>query len=222
LEHALDHLAIAPDWYYGGVFYRAFLGYLSFGITSIVMFTNKVGVGAFNLVKKSVYQEIGGYEAIAMRVMDDMSFGELVVNNGYKQDLGLSGKDFIVVKWYENLSALLKGIEKNQFASFNYNVFTTLVVCLYALLVGVYSFVGIFLGPIWARVLCGISVVSLFAVYNYLAKYWNISRSYVLIHPISVLLYIGAILNSMVKTISQGGIEWRGTIYPIKVLKKHI
>lgn len=222
LEHTLDHLTIAPDLYYGGVFYRAFLTYLSFAITATVMFTNKVGVGAFNLVKKSVYQEIGGYEAIAMRVADDMSFGELVVNKGYKQDFGLSGKGFIIVKWYDNLFALLKGIKKNQFAHFKYSVVTTLVICLYALLVGVYPFVGIFLGPIWARALCGISVVSLFAVYNYLAKYLNISRSYVVIHPISVLLYIGAILNSMVKTISQGGIEWRGTIYPIKVLKKHI
>jgi len=221
LEHTLDHLTIAPDLYYGGVFYRAFLTYLSFAITATVMFTNKVGVGAFNLVKKSVYQEIGGYEAIAMRVADDMSFGELVVNKGYKQDFGLSGKGFIIVKWYDNLFALLKGIRKNQFAHFKYSVGATLVICLYALLVGVYPFVGIFLGPIWARALCGVSVVSLFAVYNYLAKYLNISRSYVVIHPISVLLYIGAILNSMVKTISQGGVEWRGTIYSIKELKKH-
>ncbi|ODA42570.1 glycosyltransferase family 2 protein [Desulfosporosinus sp. BG] len=222
LEHALDHLTITPDLYYGGVFYRAFLTYLSFAITATVMFTNKVGVGAFNLVKKSVYKEIGGYEAIAMRVADDMSFGELVVNKGYKQDFGLSGKGFIIVKWYNNLFDLLKGIKKNQFAHFKFSVVTTLGICLYALLVGVYPFVGIFLGPIWARALCGLSVVSLFGVYNYFAKYLNISRSYVVIHPISVLLYIGAILNSMVKTISQGGIEWRGTIYPIKVLKKHI
>ena len=222
LEHTLDHLTISPDLFYGGVFYRAFLTYLSFAITATVMVTNKVGIGAFNLVKKSVYQEIGGYEAIAMRVADDMSFGELVVNKGYKQDFGLSGKGFIIVKWYNTLFDLLKGIQKNQFAHFKYSVVTTLVICLYALLVGVYPFVGIFLGPIWARALCGISVLSLFAVYNRQAKYTNISRSYVVIHPISVLLYIGAILNSVVKTISRGGIEWRGTVYPLEVLKKHI
>ena len=222
VEHTLDHLAIAPDLYYGGVFYRAFLTYLSFAITATVMVTKKVGVGAFNLVKKSVYQEIGGYEAIAMRVADDMSFGELVVDKGYKQAFGLSGKGFIIVKWYNTLFDLLKGFKKNQFAHFKYSVVTTLVICLYALLVGVYPFVGIFLGPIWARTLCGISVLSLFGVYNQFAKYTNISRSYVVIHPISVMLYIGAILNSVVSTVRRGGIEWRGTFYPLEVLKKHI
>ena len=222
LEHTLDHLTIAPDLYYGGVFYRAFIAYLSYGITATAMFTKKVGIGAFNLVKKSVYQEIGGYEAIAMKVTDDMSLGALVVNKGYKQGFGLSGKGFITVKWYENLFSLLKGIEKNQFGYFNYNVIATLGVCLYILLASVYPFAGLFFGPMWARALCVIAVLSLFAVYNYLAKHANISSSYVLFHPILALLYVGSILNSMVKTLSRGGVEWRGILYPIKVLKKHI
>ena len=89
LEHKLDHLTIGPDLYYGGVFYRAFIAYLSYGITATAMFTKKVGIGAFNLVKKSVYQEIGRYEAIAMKITDNMSLGELVVDKGYKQGFGL-------------------------------------------------------------------------------------------------------------------------------------
>lgn len=160
LEHSLDHLTIVPDTFYGGVFYRAFLAYFTFAVSSILMFTKKVGLGAFNLVKKSVYDKIGGYEAIAMKIADDMALGTLVVDNGYKQEAGLSGKGFISVKWYDNLFALLKGLEKNQFAAAKYSVFSTLVVCLYVLIVGVYPFVGIFLGPIWARVLSGVSVLT--------------------------------------------------------------
>lgn len=222
LEHTLDHLTIVPDTFYGGVFYRAFLAYFTFAAATVIMFTKKVGLGAFNLVKKSVYDEIGGYEAIAMKIADDMSLGALVVDKGYKQGVGLSGNGFISVKWYDNLFALLKGLEKNQFAVAKYSISTLLASCLYVLIVGVYPFVGIFLGPIWARVLCSVSLLSLFAVYNYLSKHIDISRSYVLIHPISILLYIGSAINSMVKTISRGGIEWRGTFYSINVLKKHI
>lgn len=221
LEHTLDHLTIAPDLYYGSVFYRAFLAYFSFAVTAIVMFTKKVGVGAFNLVRKSVYNEIGGYEAIAMKVADDMSLGTLVVNKGFKQGLGLSGKGFITVKWYENLSVMLKGIEKNQFGYFNYSVFTTIGVCLYILLVSVYPFFGLFFGPMWARALCSISVLSLLAVYNHLSKFIDISRSYVIFHPISALLYLGAVINSTVKTLNRGGIEWRGIVYSLKELKKY-
>ncbi|WP_367142686.1 hypothetical protein [Desulfosporosinus sp.] len=81
---------------------------------------------------------------------------------------------------------------------------------------------GLFLGPIWARALCGITVLSLFATYNYLSKLFYISPSFFLIHPISALLCIGAGINSVVKTLSHGGTEWRGTFYPLEVLKKRI
>lgn len=89
------------------------------------------------------------------------------------------------------------------------------------LLVYVYPFVGLFFGPVWARALCGVTVLVLFAVYNHLSKLIDVSRSYVLFHPISALLHIGAILNSMVKTMSRGGVEWRGTVYSLEELKKH-
>jgi len=221
LEHKLDHLTIAPDLYYGGVFYRAFLAYFTFAVTATVMVTKKVGVGSFNLVKKSVYNEIGGYEVLATQPVDDMSFGRLVVNKGYKQGFGLPGKGFITVKWYKNLFATLKGFEKNLFASMNYKVSAVIGLCVYSLVTNVYPFVGLFFGSVWARALCGISLLSLFAVYNHLSKLFDISSSYVLFHPISALLYLGAVINSTVKALSRGGIEWRGTIYSLKELKNH-
>lgn len=221
LEHTLDHLTIAPDLYYGGVFYRAFLAYFVFAVTATVMFTKKVGVGAFNLVKKSVYNEIGGYEVIALQPLDDMSLGRLVVNKGYKQGFGLPSKGFITVKWYKNLFDALKGFEKNLFASMNYKVSAVIGLCVYSLVTNVYPFVGLFFGSVWARALCGISLLSLFAVYNHLSKLIDISRSYVLFHPISAILYLGAVINSTVKALSRGGIEWRGTVYSLKELKNH-
>ena len=116
---------------------------------------------------------------------------------------------------------MIKGIEKNQFAGANYSVIGTLVNCWIIFFVHVYPFVGLFFGPEWARALCGFSIIILFAVYNYSKKYTNVSLRYFFIHPISALLYIWAILNSMVKILSRGGMEWRGTVYPLEELKKH-
>ena len=39
--------------------------------------------------------------------------------------------------------------------------------------------------------------------------------------PVSVLIYVWAVLNSMLKVLSRGGIEWRGTFYSLKELRKH-
>jgi len=71
--------------------------------------------------------------------------------------------------------------------------------CAYSLVTNVYPFVGLLFGSVWARVLCGISLLSLFAVYNRLSKLFNISRSYVMFHSISALLYLSAVINSTVK-----------------------
>lgn len=56
---------------------------------------------------------------------------------------------------------------------------------------------------------------------DHLTKLIDISRSYVLFHPISAMLYLCAVINSTVKAISRGGIEWRGTVYSLKELKNH-
>lgn len=220
LEQKLDHLTVRPDMSHEGIFYSAFIAYFTIIATFMWVFTKSMGLGAFNLIKKPVYKEIGGYEAIALLPADDMSLGKLVVKDGYKQGVGCASNGFITVKWYDNLLAMLKGMEKNQFAYLNYSIATALILFLYSLVANVYPYIGLFFGPIWVRVLCGLTVLILFTVYNNIAKFTEISRSHVLIHPISALLYLGAMINSTIKTLKRGGIEWRGTFYSLEELKK--
>lgn len=220
LENKLDHLTISPDIIYKGFFYGGIISFFACVITLLFIISKSAGLGAFNLLKRSTYQEIGGYEAIAMQPVDDFSLGKLVVKKGFKQIYGFS-KGLISVKLYDNIFAMIKGIEKNQFAGTNYSVIVTLASCSSILFLHVYPFVGLFFGPEWARVLCGFSIIILVAIYNYSTKYITISLKHVLIHPISALLYFWAVLNSMVKILSRGGIEWRGTFYSLEELRKH-
>jgi glycosyltransferase involved in cell wall biosynthesis len=220
LENKLDHLTISPNIIHKGFFYGGLLSFFFVVITLLFIFSKSAGLGAFNLVKKSVYNEIGGYEAIAMQPIDDFSFGKLVVKQGYKQCFGFS-RGIISVKMYANIFDMIKGIEKNQFAGTNYSVLGTLISCLLMLYMHVYPFGGVFFGPLWARTLCGFTIIILVAIYNYLKSYIDVSLKHVLIHPISSLLYFWAVLNSMVKILSRGGIEWRGTFYSLEELKKH-
>ena len=43
-----------------------------------------MGVGAFNLVRRSVYEAVGTYEALRMEVLDDMKLGKVVKNAGLR------------------------------------------------------------------------------------------------------------------------------------------
>ncbi len=220
LENELDHLTITPDITYKGFFYGGFISFFIIVVTGFYLSSKSAGIGAFNLIKRSTYQEIGGYEAIAMQPVDDVSLGKLLVKKGYKQSFGFS-KGLISVKLFDNLFAMMKGIEKNQFSSTNYRVLPTLAFCCFILFLNVYPFIGLFFGSEWVRILCGFSIIILFAIYNYLKKYTDVSLMHVLIHPISALLYFWAVLNSMVKILRRGGIEWRGTVYSLEELKKH-
>ena len=220
LENKLDHLTICPDSIHKGFFFGALMSFFAFAITYLFIVSKSAGLGAFNLVKKSVYNEIGGYEAIAMQPVDDFSFGKLVVRKGFKQCMGYS-RGLISVKMYDNIIDMIKGIEKNQFAGTNYSVLGTLASCGFSLFMHVYPYVGMFLGPGLARILCGLSIIINYSIYIYSRKYINVPLKHFFIHPITALLYIGAVLNSMVKILSRGGIEWRGTVYSLKELKKH-
>lgn len=219
LQNNLDHLTIGPDIEYKGFFYGGFISFFAFVVAVLFMISKSAGLGAFNLIKKSTYQAIGGHEAIAMQPVDDFALGKLVAKKGCKQSYGFS-KGIISVKLYDNLSAMIKGVEKNQFAGTNYSVSATLAMGCFLLFMHVYPFVGLFFGSEWARVLCGISVLTVFAIYKYATNYMCLSLRHFFIHPVSALLYFWAILKSMTKILCRGGIEWRGTVYSLKELRK--
>ena len=220
LENKLDHLTILPDIVNRGFFFRGFFSLFMFMMTITFATKKFAGFGPFNLLKRSVYEVIGGYEAISMFVMDDLSLGQLISEKGYKQNFGYS-KGLISVKFYDNLTGIFKGFEKNFFASTNYGVIAMLIMCCFLIFLHAYPFVGIFVGPPFARVLCSVPLITLFVIYHYGNRYIDAPAVNFFIHPISALLYIGVLLNSMVKTLRRGGINWRGTFYSLKELRKH-
>ncbi|AHF07588.1 glycosyltransferase [Desulfitobacterium metallireducens] len=220
VNNNLDHLTIGPNVTTKGFFFSSLMSWFQFSITFIFMSSKAAGVGAFNLIRKSTYEEIGSYKALALEPVDDWSLGKLVVKKGYKQEYGISN-GLISVKLYDSIFTMLKGIEKNQFPGMNYDVAATLAAGLFNGFIQIYPFLGIFIGSTLSRILCGLSIIIIFTCYNVAKRFGGISLKHALVHPISVSLHLYAILNSMVRILSRGGLEWRGTFYSLKELKKH-
>src|SRR5207302_10348964 len=53
-----------------------------------------MGVGAFNLIRRSVYEAGGTYEKLRLEVHDDMKLGKVVKQAGYRQR-NVFGEDLI-------------------------------------------------------------------------------------------------------------------------------
>src|SRR6266853_969111 len=57
-----------------------------------------MGVGAFNMVRRSVYEAVGTYERLRFEVVDDMKFGKVIKNAGFRQRVVL-GAGLIDIRW---------------------------------------------------------------------------------------------------------------------------
>ena len=79
------------------------------------------GVGAFNLVRRSTYEAVGGFEPIRLDVMDDVHLGRLLRDHGAKADLLVAG-NAVRVRWQDSAWGVIRGLEKNAFASCQYSV----------------------------------------------------------------------------------------------------
>ncbi|MHC0039589.1 glycosyltransferase family 2 protein [Pseudoneobacillus sp. C159] len=129
----VDHLTIAPDLQAKGFWLQAFISYFLYGFsvfkrpwTANHDHSRKggMGIGAFNLLKKNVYESIGTHEAIKNRPDDDLKLGQTIKQQGYKQRF-LSGVHQLWVEWYPSLKEAIKGLEKNTFAGLHYSLAVT-------------------------------------------------------------------------------------------------
>ena len=57
-----------------------------------------MGVGAFNLIRRQVYHEVGTYKALRIEVLDDMKLGKVVKDAGFAQRNAF-GEDLISIRW---------------------------------------------------------------------------------------------------------------------------
>src|SRR5580704_14117371 len=80
-----------------------------------------VGVGAFQLVRRSAYEASGTHRRLAMEVIDDMKLGKIIKQSGFCSGVGIA-QDRVVVRWHAGLGNLVRGVTKNFFAGAGYNL----------------------------------------------------------------------------------------------------
>src|SRR5215469_11668739 len=79
-----------------------------------------IGVGAFNLIRRGVYERLGTYQRLRMAVLDDMKLGEVVKKEGYRQRI-VFGKDLLRLRWVVGTRGMVHNLTKNFFAILHYN-----------------------------------------------------------------------------------------------------
>lgn len=178
-----------------------------------------MGVGAFNLVRRSAYDAVGTYKALRMEVVDDMKLGKVVKNAGFAQR-NVFGGDLISIHWARGAMGIVNNLTKNFFAVLSFQRGRTVLSAFGLLFLNLGPFLGTLLAHGWMRLPYAVALGSMFAIYVGMSRRSSVRPYYFLLHPVSTLLFIYTLLRSMFLTLSNDGIVWRGTKYPLEELRK--
>jgi glycosyltransferase involved in cell wall biosynthesis len=227
VDDRLDHLSlifknIGGGWLLNCLILEMGLGLLFFFRPWLVRREGSMafmGVGAFNLVKKSAYERVGGHESIRMHPIDDLMLGKVLKRQGFRQDC-LLAHGFVAVPWYGTVRQMIDGLQKNTFAFVHYRLSFLLPIVALLFLVNIL--------PFWGTIFCTGMVRFLWAVTlgtkmlalhlglrNQGLPVWYLAGAL----PVPYLtLYI--LLKSAIVVRKNDGIIWRGRHYPLAELKK--
>jgi glycosyltransferase involved in cell wall biosynthesis len=178
-----------------------------------------MGVGAFNLVRRSAYEAVGTYERLRMEVVDDMKLGKVIKNAGFAQR-NVFGSDLISIRWANGAMGVVDNLTKNFFAILSFQWWRTLLSAFALAFINLGPFLGVWLAHGWARVPYAVALGSMFLIYMGMSWRSGVPPYYFLLHPVSTVLFVYTLLRSMTLTLWNGGIVWRGTKYPLEELRK--
>jgi cellulose synthase/poly-beta-1,6-N-acetylglucosamine synthase-like glycosyltransferase len=178
-----------------------------------------MGVGAFNLVRRKVYESVGTYERLRMEVLDDMKLGKVVKEAGFAQR-NVFGKDLISLYWARGTWGIVRNLSKNFFAILSFQWPRTLLTCVTLAFLNLWPFAGLWLAHGVTRIPFAVALFSLLCIYFGMWLKSPIRPYYFFLHPISSTLFIYILVQSTLLTLVRNGVVWRGTKYRLADLRR--
>ncbi len=180
-----------------------------------------VGIGAFQLIRRKAYEKIGAHRRLAMEVIDDVKLGKLVKDAGFRSGIAKAGTA-VSVYWHSGVRNIVRGTTKNFFATTGFRLWLVCIQIPGLLTLSLLPWIALPFVHGWARVFAAVAVVCSVLAEGGVALEIDISPVYALTHPIGAVIFAWMLTRSTIVTLRQGGIEWRGTFYPLDQLKRGV
>src|SRR5262249_42328617 len=147
-----------------------------------------LGVGAFQLLKRTAYEASGTHRRLAMEVVDDLKLGKIVKRAGFRSGVGLAG-DYVSVRWHEGVRNIVRGVTKNFFAVAGYSIGATALQVSGIFCTNLLPFLALPLVHGSTRMLAAISVMFALAAHAGTAKVMKASGWYALTQPLGAAIF---------------------------------
>ena len=224
----LDHLAVTPAIRSGSFWINMLVALFARNFTLLVRPWKArdpkspchIGIGAFNLVRRTAYEKVGGHEVIRLRPDDDLKLGKILKLTGFHQDV-VFGIDALSLQWYPSVRAMTLGLEKNVLAGVDYRLGFLAFGLTMMLLCDLGPWVLLAFGDpatMIAAAAAGIlSMLGAALFFPAIGKHW----AGAVLTPLLSLVITYIFARSAFLTLYRGGISWRGNFYPLEELKQN-
>jgi cellulose synthase/poly-beta-1,6-N-acetylglucosamine synthase-like glycosyltransferase len=222
-HEGVDHITLAPGIVAHSVWTQSWHLLFLVSVLGWIAGVNRdrpkayIGIGAFNLVRASVYKKFGGYEALRLTVLDDVKFGRLVRRAG-KRTRAFLGMDDVECHWGTSIRSMIKIMEKNYFAAVDFRLPIVIAGVTFVALLCCVVVAGLLSGTA-AGFAAGVSPLLIIVPSAALAKRLGWPPTSALATPLMIPVFWYALINSTFVTLRQGGVRWRDTFYPLKALR---
>lgn len=189
--------------------------------------------GCFILIRRSVFDKIGGYEQVKEYIADDAELAKLVKRSGFQIRI-VQAQDMLTVKMYDRLAEMVEGWSKNICLGLaqNTRIHSKTLKTLFILM----QFIGVFILFLLPFLLMGFSLI-LGLLYN--VSYWGPlflfsslvwlsgvcvqfmfqlrhgvgNAKYALLSFLGGAVVLAVFLDAPIRILFGKGIQWRGRTY---------
>ena len=185
--------------------------------------------GQFILIRRNVYDAIGGHESVKDQIVEDKAISEQVKWNGYRLVVA-DGRFAAKTRMYTSLPEMWEGWTKNIYLGLRdqkgllyLGVFGAIVALLAALFLPVWPLLGIAWLTKSGGWMAWTALVESLVFWGYLiavraraARAMEISAWYALTTPLGAAVFAAMMITSSFRVISGKGVSWKGRTYAPK------
>ncbi len=229
LHEGLDQMSCFPAVQTNGFLHEvAFDGW----ITAVVGAQNLAGVrdpesneyfalGAFNLLRRKVFDQTEGFSWLRMEIADDMGTAKMMNNHGARQGFYLALRD-LSLEWYRSFTAMMDGLEKNGVAVLaHYNYLRGFAIPFLWMVLFCGPIVGLFSTFAGVQVLSAGTLLASVPANVLAARRLNRPPFPFCFSSIGIGFMMYALVRSTYACAKRGGVAWRGTKYPVEKLREY-
>jgi GT2 family glycosyltransferase len=179
---------------------------------------DSIGIGAFNLLRTPAYLQLGGFDALRMEILEDLTLARRVKQAGLRQRVAVA-PGMVTLHWAAGAIGVVNVMTKNLFAVFRFRTPFVLLACVWLALFCLAPIA--FLAIPETRTPAILTLIAIATLYSLSNRHSQIPTWYVIFFPAGATLFLYSLLRSAVTTLQEGGVTWRGTFYPLRELRDH-